>query len=577
MELRSNFPKNSARSITRRAQWRPLGITPDELDLPKVAIVNTSNDLAACFAHLDDIVVVLKRELRALGMLPFEVRTAAPSDFITSAGRGGRYILPTRDLIVDDIEVMVEGAQLDAMICLSSCDKTTPAHLMAAGRLNIPTVIVPCGYQHSGLAAAGDADVEEVFLLSSQQVLDGRLDDEVIRMADQAIRGPGVCSGLATANSMHVVAEALGMAATGSAPVRANSERMWANVRASARALAGLVERGIRPRDILTEASITNAIRVMLAVGGSINTIKHLQAVAIEAGVDLDVWETYRVLGRETPLLAAVRPNGPSLIEEFEDAGGGATVLRELLPLLDGTQLTVTGTTVAENAASARPADGTVIRSIADPYSTDPSIVVVRGSLAEEGAVAKRPIPDPGPYRFTGPARVFHSREEGVEAIAAGRVRAGDVAIIRGIGLLGGPGMGMISAFIFALEGRGLGQSVAVVTDGQLSGLVNQGIVVGEVSPEAAVGGALGLVRDGDLIDIDLRSGRIDLLVDADVLAARPPFVPRDQVDTTGLLDRYRATVGPLSCGAVLCARGAATERRPADPAGVAADRQETA
>jgi dihydroxy-acid dehydratase len=561
MELRSNFPKNSARSITRRAQWVSLGITPEQMDWPKVAIVNSSNDLAACFAHLDDIVPVLKEELLSIGMLPFEVRTAAPSDFITSAGRGGRYILPTRDLMVNDIEVVVEGAQLDAMICLSSCDKTTPAHLMAAGRLNIPTIIIPCGFQHNGLAADGDADIEEVFLLSSQQILGGEVDDEIMRMADQAIRGPGVCAGLATANSMHITAEMLGMALSGSAPVRANSDRMWANVRASAHAIKDLVERDVRPRDIITAASITNAVRTMLAVGGSLNTIKHLQAIAIEAGVDIDVWEAYRLLGRETPLITAIRPNGPHLVEDLEDAGGAATLARTLLPLLDGSVQTADGRSLAENAAAARPADGVVVHELDDPYSTDPSLVVVRGSLAGDGAIVKRPIPDPGPRRFTGPARVFSSREEGVEAIANGIVQPGDVTVIRGIGLVGGPGMGMTSAFIFALEARDLGRSVAFITDGQLSGLVNQGIVVGEVSPEAATGGPIGLVQDGDIIDIDLETGRVDLLVDADALAARPPFVHVDQVEINGMLDQYRANVQPNACGAVLCSRGALTDR----------------
>ncbi len=555
MELRSNFPASSAHAVTRRAQWVSLGIDPADLERPKVAIVNTSNDLAACFAHLDEIVAVLKDEFRELGMLPFEIRTAAPSDFITNAGRGGRYVLSARDLIANDIEVMVEGAQLDAMICLSSCDKTTPAHLMAAGRINVPTVIVPCGYQRSGLSEGGEADVEEVFLRAAQQALTGNADESLTALADGAIRSPGVCSGLATANSMHMAAEALGMAVTGSAPVRALSDRMWDGVRRSARALATAVARDVRPRDIITAGSITNAVRTMLAVGGSINTVKHLQAVAVEAGVDIDVWEAYRALGRQTPTLCSIRPNGSDLIEDLEDAGGAATVLRELLPLLDGDQVTVDGRTLAENADAARPADGAIIRGLDDPFSADPSIVVLRGTLAEEGAVVKRPIPDPGPRRFRGPAKVFHSREEGLAAVAAGKIRAGDVAVIRGIGVVGGPAMGMISAFIFALAGRNLASQVAVVTDGQMSGLANHGIGVGEVSPEAAAGGALGLVQDGDLIDIDLEAGRIDLVVDPGVLATREPYTPKEQIETGGYLDQYRATVGSLACGATLCPR----------------------
>lgn len=559
-ELRSNFSPTSALGVARRAQWRALGIPASDLSKPKVAIVNTSSDLAACFAHLDDIVPVLKHELRSLGMLPFEIRTTAPSDFVTSAGRAGRYILPSRDLIVNDIEAAVEGARLDAMICLSSCDKTTPAHLMAAGRLNIPTVVVPCGYQHSGLAEGREADVEEVFLLAAQAAVTGESTEHLAELADDAILGPGVCAGLATANSMHLVAEALGMAVPGSAPVRANSERMWQGVRQSAAAMARLVEEDVRPRDIMTAGAITNAVRVMLAVGGSMNTIKHLQAIAIESDVDIDVWELFRTLGRQTPLVASVRPNGPWLVEDFEDAGGGATVLRELLPLLDADAVTVAGATVAENAESAQPADGTVIRSIADPFGTDPAVLVLKGSLAPGGAVAKRPVPDLGPHTFRGPARVFGNREEAIEGISSGRLQPGDVAVIRGIGVTGAPGLGLTSAFIFALHARGLADEVALVTDGQFSGLVNQGISIGEVSPEGAADGPLGRVLDGDIIDIDMREGRVDLLVDGATLASRTTYrAPADRDSGGGMLDQYEELVQPLSCGAVLCARPSRT------------------
>ena len=576
-ELRSNFSRSSALGVARRAQWRALGIPASDLDKPKVAIVNSSSDLAACYAHLDGIVDVLKEQLRALGVLPFEIRTTAPSDFITSAGRGGRYILPSRDLIVNDIEVVVEGARLDGMICLSSCDKTTPAHLMAAGRMNVPTVVIPCGYQHSGLAEGREADVEEVFLRAAKAAVTGEPTDDLQELADDAILGPGVCSGLATANSMHIAAEALGMAVPGSSPVRANGDRMWDSVQRSAAAIVDLIARDIRPRDVITAGSIRNAARVMLSIGGSMNTIKHLQAVAIESGVDIDVWETYRTLGRETPLLCSVRPNGPWLVEAFEDAGGGATIIRELLPLLDGDQLTVTGRTLAENAAAARPADGDVIRTVADPFGTDPAITVLRGTLAPGGAVAKRPVPDTGQKRFTGPARIFANREEALGGITSGRLRPGDVAVIRGIGVVGGPGMGLTSAFIFALHARGLAQSVALVTDGQFSGLVNQGVTIGEVSPEAAADGPLGRVQDDDIIDIDLAAGTVDLLVTPEELAARPPYAPPAEADTGGgYLDQYRELVQPLECGAVLCARPQGENSSCGRAAGVLAATKET-
>ncbi len=567
--LRSNLPPTSALAIARRAHYRALGIPPEDWEKPKVAIVNTSSELAACFSHLDEIAAVLKTELRAAGMLPFEIRTSAPSDFITSAGRAGRYILPSRDLIIDDIEVAVEGAKLDAMICLSSCDKTTPAHLMAAARLDIPTVIVPCGYQHSGLAEGRDADIEEIFLRASKASVTGEPTGELEELAMDAVLGPGVCAGLATANSMHILAEALGMAVPGSAPVRALSDKMWADVRGAAVLLADLVERDVRPRAILTPGAVANGVRAMLAIGGSMNTIKHLQAIAVEAGLDVDVWELFRTLGRETPLLCSVRPNGPRITEEFEDAGGGATILRELLPLLDGDAMTISGRTVAENAADARPADGDVIRPLADPFGTDPAITVLKGTLAPGGAVAKRPVPDPGPRVFRGPARVFGTREEAIADISSGRLREGDVAVIRGIGVTGAPGLGLTSAFIFALHARGLAQSVALVTDGQFSGLVNQGMTVGEVSPEAASPGSpLGRVRDDDLIEIDLTRGAVDLLVDDAELAARPDWeAPADRDSGGGYLEQYERLVQPLSCGAVLCGRPCSA----ADPADGAA------
>ncbi|GGA60856.1 dihydroxy-acid dehydratase [Pseudoclavibacter endophyticus] len=555
-ELRSQLPPTSALALARRAHYTALGIPRQDWDKPKVAIVNTSSELAACYSHLDEISARLKKHLREVGLLPFEIRTTAPSDFVTSAGRAGRYILPSRDLIVNDIEAAVEGAKLDAMICLSSCDKTTPAHLMAAGRLNIPTIIVPCGYQHSGLAEGREADIEEIFMLASKAAVSGEPTDHLLPLAEDAILGPGVCAGLATANSMHMLAEAIGMTVPGAAPVRALSDKMWEDVRAAATALADLIERDVRPRDIITAGAVRNGVRTMLAVGGSMNTIKHLQAIAIESELDIDVWGLFHALGRSTPLLCSVRPNGPRLTEEFEDAGGAATVLRELLPLLDGDAITASGRTVAENAADAPAADGDVIRPVDDPFGMGPAVTVLKGSLSPGGAVAKRPVPDPGPYVFRGPACVFGTRDEAIEGIASGRLREGDVAVIRGIGVTGAPGLGLTSAFIFALHARGLADSVALVTDGQFSGLVNQGFTVGEVSPEAAEPGSpLGRVLDGDPIEIDIERGTVDLLVDPAELDLRPDYQPPADRDSAGYLTQYEQLVQPLSCGAVLCAR----------------------
>jgi dihydroxy-acid dehydratase len=561
--LRSNLQVGSSRWAVRRAQWRALGLTDEDMRKPKIAIVNSSSKLAICFSHLDDIVPPLEEAIRAAGGLPFEVRTAAPSDFITSAGRDGRYILPSRDLIVNDIEVAVEGAQLDGMVCLASCDKTAPGQLMAAARLDIPTIIVGCGYQPSGRYAGEHVDIEEVFLAAGH-VAAGRLPlEDLVGMTEDAIRGPGVCAGMGTANSMHIACEALGMALSGTTPVLANSDAMWDGVRRAGTRIVELVTEGVRPRDIMTPAAFANAVTAMLAVSASVNTIKHLQAVAHEAGCDVDVPRLFAELADRVPLVCAVRPNGPHTIEDLESAGGARSVLAQLRELLHLEARTVDGGTLADALAGARATDEEVIRPAGRPFGTRPSIVVLGGSLAPGGAVVKRPVDDRGNRRFTGAAQCYSSRDEALAALAEGKIGPGTVLVVRGLGPVGGPGMALGSAVVFALDGAGLGDSVAVVTDGQMSGLVNTGMVVGEVTPEAALGGPLALVRDGDGITIDVGSHRVDLEVPAEVLDARradfdPPHDDRD----TGWLEIYRRLVSPVPAGAVLT-----TDRRPAPAA----------
>ena len=274
--LRSNLEAGSPREAVRRAQWKALGLTEADMQKPKIAVVNSSSELAICFSHLDGIAKQVKEEIRAAGGLPFEIRTAAPSDFIISAGHAGGYILPSRDLIVNDMEIAVEGAQLDGMLCLSSCDKTAPAHLMAAGRFNVPTLLVIGGYQPSGTWREKHVDIEEVFMGATQATFGKIAREDLLGMSENAIRGPGVCSGMATANSMHVVCEALGMALPGSAPVLANSPRMIDAARRSAQRIVQMVLDDLKPRDIMTAGSFHNAVAAVLAVSGSINCVKHL-------------------------------------------------------------------------------------------------------------------------------------------------------------------------------------------------------------------------------------------------------------------------------------------------------------
>lgn len=553
-KLRSNFPRGSYLWAVRNAQWRAMGIPEEDCEKPKIAVVNSSSELAACYSHLDRVAVEVKKAIRAAGGVPFEIRTAAPSDFVTGAGARGAYMLAARDLVTNDIEIAVEGAQLDGMVCLTSCDKTVPGQLMAAARLNVPTLLVPCGYQASGEYQGRHVDIEEVFIHSMHAMTGHTSIDDVVGMSRCAIRSPGVCSGLGTANTMHVVCEALGMALPGSAPVAALSDKMFADARAAAARIVQMVWDDVKPRDILTAGAFANAVRAVLAIGGSLNAVKHLQAVATEAATAVDVYGLFEQLGPQTPVLAGIRPIGEHLIEEFEAAGGCRALMKQLMPLLDPAAWTVTGRTVAENLREASVGDAEVIRPIAHPVAPRPAIVLLRGNLAPEGALIKTGIAERKVRRFNGPAICFDSSDAAVAALQDGSIRAGQVVVMRGAGACGGPAMGGgASRVVFAIDGAGLGEQVAMLTDGHLSGLVCKGLVVAEVAPEAALGGPLALVHDGDPITIDLDARRVDLGIDdAEVAARRAQWQPPAPKFDRGWLQIYRRNVGPLSRGAVL-------------------------
>jgi len=552
--LRSNFPRGSYLWSMRNAHWHAMGLSEDDCEKPKIAVVNSSSELAACFSHLDQVAVEVKAAIRAAGGVPFEIRTAAPSDFITGAGARGAYMLAARDLVTNDIEVAVEGAQLDGMICLSSCDKTVPGQMMAAARLDIPSLMVPCGYQPSGEYRGRHMDIEEVFIGAMHAVTGHLPVDELVCMSREAVRGPGVCSGLGTANSMHIVCEALGLALPGSAPVAALSPKMMTDVRAAGERIVQMVWDDLRPSAILTPGAFANAVRAVLAVGGSVNCVKHLQAVAAEGGVDVDVYALFERLADEVPVLSALRPIGDRLIEEFEAAGGARGLLRQLLPLLDREARTVTGATVEENLRDVRVADEEVIRPLSRPIATRPAIVVLRGNLCPDTGIVKTGIVERKRRRFTGPAICFETSDAAIAAMKSGAIRPGHVIVMRGAGVRGGPGMGGgASRVVFAIDGAGLGEEVALLTDGHLSGLVCKGLVVAELAPEAAIGGPLALVQDGDEITIDLDARRCDVaLDDAQLAERRGRWQPPAPLFDRGWLQIYRHNVRPATQGAVL-------------------------
>lgn len=545
---RSNFEPGTTRWAIRRAQWRALGLTDKDMAKPKIAVINSSSELSICFSHLDEVAEIVKQGIREAGGLPFEIKTTAPSDFITGAGRGGRYLMPSRDLLVNDIEVAIEGAVLDGMVCLSSCDKTAPAHLMAAARLNVPSILVIGGYQACGRLHNRPVDIEDVFE-SAGELATGHLTiKDIEEMCEVAVRSPGVCAGMGTANTMHIMAEAIGMTLPGSAPVAASSARMRELAREAGRRVVAMVDEDLRPRTIMTPPAFANAIAVGLAVSGSINMLRHLQAVASEGEIDVDVYDLIRTLGSKVPLLCAIKPNGSGRIEDLDAAGGARAVMKRLEPLLHGDVMTVTGRSVLDNLAGVVPGDA--ISPLDRPAGPGPSVVILQGSLAPQGAIMK--LGTGKAARFRGRCRVFDSQEAAMAALSAGEIKGGEVIVLRGLGARGGPGVASASWFVAAVNGARLGEEIAVITDGQLSGL-NRGFTIGQVMPEAADGGPIALVHDGDSVVIDVEARRIDLEVTDDEMARRraalPPFVGKEK---SGWLALYQDRVQPLTQGGTL-------------------------
>jgi len=557
---RSNFEPGSTRWAVRRSQWRSMGIREEDMDKPKIAVINTSNKLSCCYVHLDAISALVQQAIRDAGALAFEVRTVAPSDFVTSAGKKARYLMPTRDLMVNEVECMMEGAVLDGMICLSSCDKTTPAHLMAAARLDVPSLLLTCGYQIGGKCSNEkfedqffdiDDVYEQIGALATRTITLKDLTD----MTDVAIQSPGVCAGLGTANSMHIVAEAMGMTLPGNSPIWANGRRLNEYAQAAGRQIVELTRHGVSARKIITEEAIRNAVMMVLAVGGSVNTVRHIAAIATEAELPLDVVKLYEDYGKSINLLTAVRPNGPFRTEDLEAAGGTPAVMSQLREHLHLDALTVTRQTVGENIRDARVKDSKIIRSLADPVSGRPGVGILRGNLAPNGAIVKLSAVPGERAEFSGPANIYEGEDEAIDALGKGLINKGDVIVLRNMGPSGGPGTVFACSFVAALNGAGIAEYVAVVTDGELSGL-NRGIIVGQLMPESAAGGPLAVVRQGETIHIDFVNRKIDMDVAQEEIARRlSEWRPRELElgggNSTYLL-QYAQLVQPIEQGAVL-------------------------
>jgi dihydroxy-acid dehydratase len=500
-----------------RALYKSMGYSDDDLDRPLIGIANSWNRVVPGHYNLDRVSEYVQQGIFRAGGTPVEFGVIAPCDGIAQGHGGMHYILPSRDLIANDVEMMVQAHQLDAVVLLASCDKIVPGMLMAAARLDVPAILVVGGPMEGGCEFDERASDTTSITEAMGMLKAGEIDAETYnRLEDCAAPTCGSCSFLGTANTMCCVAEAMGLSLPGSATIPATYADRLRAAQASGQQIMALVEYGITARDIIDQRGIDNAIRVSAAIGGSTNVALHIPAVAYEADCDASMAH-FEALCRETPHIAKMNPAAAPNVPDFHRAGGVPAVMRELLPLLHGDALTVTGATVAENVGDAPVQDRGIIKPLASPWAEGGGIAVLHGSLAPDGAVTKPAAIVPEMRTFTGSARCFDSEEAANAAILAGAVQAGDVVVIRYEGPKGGPGMREMYTAMKLLYGRGLALTTAVVTDGRFSG-TNNGCFVGHISPEAAEGGPIAAVEDGDTITIDVPNRRLRLHVpDAEI------------------------------------------------------------
>lgn len=551
--MKSEVTKKGIEKAPHRSLLNALGLTKWEKDRPFVGIVNSQNDLVPGHLHLDQIAGAVKAGVRANGGTPLEFPAIAVCDGIAMNHAGMRYSLASRELIADSIEVMALAHALDALVLIVNCDKIVPGMLMAAARLNLPAVVISGGPMMVGRLQGRDVDLNTVFE-GVGAVQAGRMaPEELEELEEAACPGCGSCSGMFTANTMNCLSEALGLALPGNGTFPAVSAARIRLAKDAGWQVMELVRKGISACDILVEKAFTNALALDMALGGSTNTVLHLPAIAREAGVDLDLDSVDRISGK-VPHLCKLSPAGSMHIQDLHEAGGVSAVLQELLShgLIEGDALTATGQTLAENVKGCGIKRPEVIRNVDAPYSPTGGLAVLKGNLAPDGAVVKQAAVDPKMLEHKGPARVFNSEEAAVAAILEGKIKPGDVMVLRYEGPKGGPGMREMLTPTSAVAGMGLDRDVALITDGRFSG-ATRGASIGHISPEAAEGGPLALVREGDLISIDIPSRKLELLVDDEELEKRCAKwqSPEPRVKK-GYLARYARLVSSASQGAVL-------------------------
>ncbi len=550
--MKSDSLKLGAQNAPHRALYHALGLTEEEIAKPLVGIVSSYNEIVPGHMNLDKIVDAVKLGVAMAGGTPIVFPAIAVCDGIAMGHQGMKYSLVTRDLIADSTEAMALAHGFDALVMVPNCDKNVPGLLMAAARLNIPSIFVSGGPMLAGRIDGGKASFSTISEAVGKFNA-GTMSEEKLREYEcRTCPTCGSCSGMYTANSMNCLTEALGMGLAGNGTIPAVYSARIELAKHAGMAVMKLVEKDIRPRDIMTEAAFHNALTVDMALGCSTNSMLHLPAIAHECGIEIDL-DIANNISEKTPNLCHLAPAGHTYMEQLDEAGGVYAVMHELSRknLLELDCLTVTGRTVGENIAGCENQDPAVIRPIEDPYSETGGIAVLRGNLAPEGSVVKRSAVAPEMLVHEGPARVFECEEDAQAAINAGDIHPGDVVVIRYEGPRGGPGMREMLNPTSAIMGMGLGSSVALITDGRFSG-ATRGACIGHVSPEAAGGGVIGVVREGDRIRIDIPGNKLELLVGEAELAARmKDFVPKKKA-LSGYLKRYAALVSSGASGAVL-------------------------
>jgi dihydroxy-acid dehydratase len=553
--LRSGQVTKGAGRAPHRSLMKALGWTDREIASPMIGIVSGANEIIPGHVHLNRIVEAVKAGVREAGGNPVVFPVIGVCDGIAMGHTGMKYSLASRELIADSIEIMATAHPFDALVFVPNCDKIVPGMLMAACRLDLPCIFVSGGPMLAGHVPGGDKrgmSLSSMFEAVGKHAA-GKMDDkELLVWENNACPTCGSCSGMYTANSMNCLTEAIGMALPGNGTIPAVYAARERLAKEAGYRVLELLEEDLRPHDIMTKAAFSNALTVDMALGCSTNTMLHLPAIAHEAGVDIDIFMANDISAR-TPNLCHLAPAGTDHVEDLNAAGGIMAVMAELdkAGLLDGSLPTVSGRTIGQQYADAVNYDPQVIRPIDNPYSASGGIAVLRGNLAPDGAVVKRSAVDPSMFVHTGPARVFESEESVIDAILGGKIKTGDVVVIRYEGPKGGPGMREMLSPTSAIAGMGLDKEVALITDGRFSG-ATRGASIGHVSPEAAEGGTIALVEEGDMISIDIPAGKLELLVDdAELSRRRANWKPRKAPITTGYLGRYAKQVTSASTGAV--------------------------